>query len=100
MATDQQVQHYQEQARQAQALASRLSQAPDVSAFAGMWEAERRQALAALSHMAAAAHARRDYVIADALTTAKVDVSVALRQRGAWAIEEGVHMRFAHEARA
>lgn len=96
MATDQQVTHYQEQARQAQALAGRLSQAPDVSALGGLWQAERRQALAALAHMAAAAEARRDYVISDALTQAKCDVWFVLRDRAAWAIEEGVRMSLVH----
>jgi len=100
MATSAQVAHYAEQARQAQHLAQRLTDAPDVSDLGGLWQAERRQALAALQHMAMAAHTRRDYIIADALTMARVDVMAALRQRAAWAIEEGVGMPYVHEALA
>lgn len=95
MATAQQVQHYQAQARQAKRLRTyRADTSPELSA---QWQGERRQAIATFRALHAAARERGDHAFADALMSAMGDVHTALRERGAWAIEEGVRMTFVHE---
>lgn len=95
MATAEQVQHYQAQARQAKRLRTyRADTSPELSA---QWQGERRQAIATFRALQAAASERGDYAFADALMFAMTDVQHALRERGAWAIEEGVRMTFVLE---
>lgn len=95
MATVQQVQHYQAQAQQATRLRTyRADTSPELSA---QWQGERRQAIATMRKLQATSSDRGDYAFADALLFAIVDVQNALRERAAWAIEEGVRMSFVHE---
>lgn len=96
MATDHQVQHYEEQARQAKALSRRLQRIPDLSKLAAQWQGERRCALRLLHAHKTRAVAQNDFDAADAYLLAIVDVEEALRSRAAWAIEEGMRMPFVH----
>lgn len=97
MATDHQVQHYEEQARQAKALSRRLHRIPDLSKLAAQWQGERRCALRLLRARRDVAQAQNDFDAADAYLFAAIDVEATLRDRAAAAICEGTHMRYAHE---
>jgi len=102
MATDTQVQHYTEQARQAERLVawqtsgSSTIDMTQLQAVTG-WQQERRQALMAFPELRRAFHASRCYALSDALLFAEIDIWRTLRDIAAGAIEEGVHMKFAHE---
>jgi hypothetical protein len=63
----------------------------------GIWQAERRNAVTVLSRQIEQASRTFKHDLADALRAARRDVDFALRERAAAEIEEGMHMRYAHE---
>lgn len=102
MATDTQVNHYQEQARHAERLFARQTSGSStidmtrLQAVTG-WQQERRQALMAFPELRRAFHASGCYALSDALMFAEIDIDRTLRDIAAGAIEEGMHMTFVHE---